>query len=72
MFINLVIISVILVAIVILTLGVKLWFNPDAEFSAHSCALENGSLDKERACSKCQLKDLVDCLETTENQMERN
>jgi hypothetical protein len=63
MFIKLIIISVILVAIIMLALGVKLWFNPDAEFSAHSCALDDGNLDDEGACFKCHLKDLAECPE---------
>ncbi len=63
MFINTLIISVILVAIVMLALGVKLLFNKDAEFTAHSCALDDGASDKNEACSKCDLKDLVNCPE---------
>ena len=46
-----------------LALGVKLLFNKDAEFTAHSCALDDGTSDKNEACSKCELKDLVDCTE---------
>lgn len=63
MIVKLIIISVILIAIVVLALGVKLWFNPDAEFSVHSCALEDGNLDEGEACFKCRLKDLADCPE---------
>ncbi len=63
MFIKILIVSIILVTIVMLTLGIKMWFDPDAEFTVHSCALEDGSLDKDGACSKCQLKDLADCPE---------
>lgn len=63
MLIKLFVISIILVAIGMLALGIKMWFDPDTEFTAHSCALEDGSLDKDGACSKCQLKDLVDCPE---------
>jgi hypothetical protein len=46
-----------------LALGVKLWFDPNAEFSSHSCALNSGNIDENGACSKCQLKDLADCPE---------
>jgi hypothetical protein len=67
MFVKLIIISVILVAIILLILGIKLLFDPDAEFSVHSCALDDGELDENGACSKCQLKDLVDCPEKKEN-----
>jgi len=63
MFINTLIISVILVAIIMLPLGVKLLFNKDAEITAHSCALDDGTSDKNEACSKCELKDLVNCPE---------
>lgn len=63
MFIKLLIISVILVAIIMLALGVKLWFNPNAEFTAHSCALDDGTADAEGTCFKCQIKDLANCPE---------
>ena len=63
MIFNTLIISVILVGIVMLALGVKLLFNKDAEFTAHSCALDDGTSDKNEACSKCDLKDLVNCPE---------
>ena len=68
MFIKILIISIILVAIIMLALGIKLWFNPDAEFTVHSCALEDGTLDKDGACLKCQIKDLADCPENMDNQ----
>ena len=63
MFINTLIISVILIAIIMLALGVKLLFNKDAEFTEHSCALDVGNSDMNEACSRCELKDLVDCPE---------
>ncbi|HZK94321.1 MAG TPA: hypothetical protein VFC67_08950 [Prolixibacteraceae bacterium] len=63
MIFNTIIITVILVAIAMLGLGVKLLFYKDAEFKAHSCALDDGTSDKNEACSKCELKDLVDCPE---------
>lgn len=72
MFFKLLIISVVLVAIIMLALGIKLLFDPKAEFSAHSCALEDGSLDKDSACSKCQLKDLANCPENSNNQINTN
>ena len=67
MFLKLLIISVIFVAIVMLGLGVKLLFDKNAKFSAHSCALEDGSLKEDGACAACDLKDLADCPENTEN-----
>ena len=63
MFINLLIISIILVAIVMLALGIKMWFNPDAEFTANSCAYEDAGLNKDGACLKCQLKEIANCPE---------
>ena len=63
MFIKVLIISVILVAFVVLALGVKLWFDPKAEFSSHSCALESENPDEVGVCSKCQLQDLANCPE---------
>ncbi len=63
MFIKLLIISAVLIALIMLALGLKLLFDPDAEFTAHSCALENGSLNKDGTCSGCRLKDPVECPE---------
>jgi hypothetical protein len=56
MFLKTIIISVILVTIVMLALGVKLLFDKNATFTAHSCALDDGELSKDGACTKCQLK----------------
>ncbi|MFY9154446.1 MAG: hypothetical protein WAO52_20675 [Prolixibacteraceae bacterium] len=72
MFINTLIITVILVALALLGLGVKLLFNKDAEFTAHSCALDDGTSDKNEACSKCELKDLVDCPENKKDSKTEN
>ncbi len=68
MVLKVLIISVILVAFIILALGVKIWFNPDAEFTAHSCALDDNDPNKDEACSKCHLKELTDWPENRENQ----
>lgn len=65
------IISVILVAIVMLALGIKLWLDPDAEFSVHSCALEDGSPDKDGTCSQCQLENLSNCPDNNLNQIQK-
>lgn len=67
MFIKVLIITIVLVAFVMLALGVKLWFDPNAEFSSHSCALDSGNIDEDGACSKCQLKDLADCPEENDS-----
>jgi hypothetical protein len=61
-----IIISLILVAFVVLALGIKMLFDPKAEFTVHSCALDNGDLDEDGACLKCQIKDLADCPEKNE------
>lgn len=63
MYLKLLIISVILVAFVFLALGIKLWFDPDAEILPHSCAFEDGNPDKDLGCSMCGLKDIADCTE---------
>ncbi len=69
MFLKVLIITVILVAFIILALGVKLWFNPNAKFTAHSCAPDDSDLTGDWACSKCALKDLTDCPENGENNL---
>ena len=38
-------------------------FNRNAEFTVHSCSLEDGDLDENGACANCHLKDLEDCPE---------
>ena len=63
MFLKLIILSVILVALIMLALGIKMLFDPKAEFTVHSCALDDGNTDKDGACYKCQLKELSDCPE---------
>ena len=63
MFLKVLIISVVIVAFTMLALGVKMLFNRNAEFTVHSCSLEDGDLDENGACAKCQLKDLADCPE---------
>ena len=63
MFLKVLIISVFLVAFAMLALGVKMLFNRNAEFTVHSCSLEDGEVDEYGACAKCQLKDLADCPE---------
>ena len=72
MFIITLIISVIFVAFFMLAFGVKLLFNKDAEIKAHSCALEEVTSDKNEACSKCELKDLMDCPENKKNEKTEN
>jgi hypothetical protein len=63
MFLKLFIASVILVAIIMLILGIKMIIDPKAEFTANSCALEDGRTDEYGACAKCQLKDMANCPE---------
>ena len=63
MFLKVFIIAIILMAIIMLALAVKMLFDPNAEFTVHSCALADGSLNRDGACSRCQLKDPADCPE---------
>ena len=63
MFFKLLILSVILVALIMLALGIKMLFNPKAEFSGHACAFDSGEKEIDIGCVKCQLKDIVDCPE---------
>jgi hypothetical protein len=63
MFLKLVLISIVFVALALLALAIKMLFKPGAEFPGQPCALEDGSLDDEGACSKCQIKDLANCPE---------
>jgi len=60
MFFKILIISVILVAIIMLALGVKLFFDKDAEFTGHSCAGENKDLG---GCADCGIKEVANCTE---------
>lgn len=63
MYIKLLIISVILIAFVFLALGVKLLFDPDAEFTSHSCSFDSSNPDEDGVCSGCLVNDPVqkDC-----------
>jgi len=72
MFLKLFIISVILVAIIMLALGVKMLFDPKAEFLTHSCALEDGKRDDYGVCTKCQIKDLANCPEKSKDKININ
>lgn len=63
MLIKLFVISIIFAAIVMLALGIKMWFDPDAEFTKHSCKLDEKDSNSDNGCSICQLKDLTDCHE---------
>ncbi len=66
MFIKYLILSVILVAIVMLALGVKLLFDKNAKFSAHSCAMEGDRLNENGTCPKCGMGNSSDCYENWE------
>lgn len=69
MFIKLFILSIIIVAIVLLALGIKLLFDPNAEFTSHSCKLDDEHPNSLSGCSKCQIEDLADCSENKESQV---
>lgn len=64
MYLEILIISILLVAIVMLALGVKMFFSKNAEFELHRCSFDdNKNIDKELDCSSCQLKEVADCSE---------
>jgi hypothetical protein len=63
MLLKVIIISIVLVAFVVLALGIKLLFDPDAEFTVHSCSLEEGKSSEDGSCLKCQLQDFANCPE---------
>lgn len=63
MYIKVLIISIILIAIIIMALGIKLFFNKSADNLAHACALEDGKFADDGSCAVCELKDLADCPE---------
>ncbi len=71
MFINILITTVIILAIILIALGIKMWFDPDAEFTGHSCALESGHTDNDGTCYKCQLTNLEDCPESDKDASQR-
>ena len=44
-----------------LALSVKLLYDKDAEFSAHSCTFKTGVSNDKGACAMCDLKDIAEC-----------
>jgi hypothetical protein len=67
MFINILIFSVILVAIAMLIMGIKMFFHEKADFPAHSCSLEGGDLDVNGNCAKCGYSEPESCMEKDSN-----
>ena len=64
MFLKLLIVSVILVAFTMLALGVKLFFDKNAEFTGHSCAGDDRELNNVGGgCSSCEIKEIASCTE---------
>jgi hypothetical protein len=63
MYLKLLFISIVFVALALMAFAVKMLFKPGSEFPGQSCALDDGSLDEEGACSRCQIKDLANCPE---------
>ncbi len=63
MYIKLFIISVILVAFFFVGMAIKLVFKPKEELPTTACSMDNDSLDKDAACAKCDLKEIIDCPE---------
>lgn len=68
MYLNILIVTVILVAFSMLALGVKLLFDKNATFTHHSCALEDEELNNVGGCFACQIKDIASCSEMEDNQ----
>ncbi len=69
MFLEVLIISFILLALLLIASCVKTLFKPGAEFKFHSCDLKKDSPEKEVTGSKCQLKNLADCPKTRDKQV---
>jgi hypothetical protein len=63
MYLKILILSVILVAFIMLALGVKLFFDKDAEFTGHSCAGDDKDLNNVGGCASCEIKELANCTE---------
>ena len=64
MFIKVLIISIILITFVMVALGIKMLFNPKAQFPSHSCDLEKEEKSTEEDCSQCELKEIANCSES--------
>jgi len=60
-------VAVVVVLILIVGLGLKQLLKPNSKPVGESCALESGELDKDDACAKCKIKDLVDCPENKQS-----
>ncbi|MCD6202537.1 MAG: hypothetical protein J7K46_12090 [Bacteroidales bacterium] len=61
MFIKLFIISLMMVSLVMLTPGIKMLFDRDAEFTIHSCSTGDGDNPEDGGCHSCELKELTQC-----------
>lgn len=64
MLLKLLMLSVILLAFTMLALGVKLFFNKNAEFIGHRCDGDSRESNKDAGgCGGCAIKKLVNCTE---------
>ena len=63
MFLKILIVTIILVAFTMLSLGVKLLFDKDATFTYHSCSLDDGNLNKTGGCTGCGIQEVTNCPE---------
>ncbi len=63
MFFKTLIASLLLMAIVMLALGIKLLFDPKAEFTIHPCSMKDDCLDSEDTCPSCGTKEITDFIE---------
>ena len=63
MFLKIFIVSIILVAVTMLSLGIKLLFDKHAIFTYHSCSLDDGNLYKTGGCAGCGIQEVTNCPE---------
>ncbi|NOY36020.1 MAG: hypothetical protein GXO83_00415 [Chlorobi bacterium] len=63
MFIKLFLLSLVLTALIMVTLGIKLLFDRKAEFTVHSCSTGAGDTNGTDGCHSCQMVEMTDCPE---------
>ena len=71
MFLNLLILSVILVAFLIAALSVKLIFGEGSSFETMTCHSSKGK-NEVTGCAACDMKDIADCSTPNTSKINRN
>lgn len=61
MLLKLIIITAILVGILVLAMGLRLWLDPASEMAFHSCSEKPGKDGNNKDCLGCQLSGIADC-----------